>query len=287
MYGAAGHQWLIELSDRVKDLAQRWHLTGLYRAENLSYNYVLLGRQKSKRIVLKVGFDHKALEKEAQTLQAFAGKGAVKLLDQAPGALLLQQAWGNSLKKEFPDFKDDEEAIDIACYVIEKLHQATIPQDIQFPQVSDWLAVFDKKIIEIPDDNLIKDIKNYLLETAGPPVLLHGDLHQENILSHRSKWLAIDPKGVIGEQTYEVGAFILNPLTELVSSQNPHQIIKKRILIFADFLNLDAQRILLWCFVQAMLKWAWAIEDNLDQKNFKQLAVIVAEIVTAAYSKKF
>ncbi len=43
-----------------------------------------------------------------------------------------------------------------------------------------------------------------LLSTApSTPVLLHGDLHHGNILSTQHGWLAIDPKGIIGENSAE------------------------------------------------------------------------------------
>src|SRR5207244_1723119 len=42
--------------------------------------------------------------------------------------------------------------------------------------------------------------------------LLHGDLHHYNVLfDARRGWLAIDPKGVVGELEYEVGAALRNP----------------------------------------------------------------------------
>ncbi len=44
-----------------------------------------------------------------------------------------------------------------------------------------------------------------LLSSAPPtPVLLHGDLHHHNILSTQHGWLAIDPKGIIGEKSADV-----------------------------------------------------------------------------------
>jgi streptomycin 6-kinase len=43
-----------------------------------------------------------------------------------------------------------------------------------------------------------------LLASTQQEMLLHGDLHHTNILTAgRQPWLAIDPKGVIGEPAYE------------------------------------------------------------------------------------
>jgi len=71
----------------------------------------------------------------------------------------------------------------------------------------------------------------------------------------------IDPKGVIGEPAYEVVAFIRNPIPELLNHADATNIIHNRIAHFAEFLKLPSQRILDWCFVQAVLSWVWAIED--------------------------
>jgi streptomycin 6-kinase len=43
-----------------------------------------------------------------------------------------------------------------------------------------------------------------LAKMSALPVLLHGDLHQDNILSQGDDWLVIDPKGVIGFPINEI-----------------------------------------------------------------------------------
>ena len=42
--------------------------------------------------------------------------------------------------------------------------------------------------------------------------LLHGDLQHYNVLFDRRRgWVSIDPKGVLGEPEYEIGAALRNP----------------------------------------------------------------------------
>jgi streptomycin 6-kinase len=44
------------------------------------------------------------------------------------------------------------------------------------------------------------------------------DLHHYNVLSDSGRgWLAIDPKGLVGEVEYEVGAAIRNPIDAMAS----------------------------------------------------------------------
>src|SRR5207342_152298 len=51
-----------------------------------------------------------------------------------------------------------------------------------------------------------------LLETAPPGVLLHGDLHHDNVLLSAQTWVAIDPKGYVGDPASEPGQMFLNPM---------------------------------------------------------------------------
>ena len=99
-----------------------------------------------------------------------------------------------------------------------------------------------------------------LFQSMGDPLVLHGDLHHYNILSaQREPWLAIDPKGVVGEAEYEVGAFMRNRLSH---QPNPEEILKRRIDIFADILGFDKERMVGWGMAQAVLSLAWSIEDH-------------------------
>ena len=55
-------------------------------------------------------------------------------------------------------------------------------------------------------------IKIQAVAARGAKVVLHGDFHHYNVLSaQRANWLAIDPKGMLGDPGYEVGPFLCNP----------------------------------------------------------------------------
>lgn len=85
-------------------------------------------------------------------------------------------------------------------------------------------------------------------------MLLHRDLHHDNILKHGNEWKVIDPKEVIGDPVYEVAAFIRNPMPELLTldTTTHTQMFHLRMMKFAQILAFPAQRILDWCFVQAV-----------------------------------
>lgn len=270
IYGKKGQQWLDDLPRLIANIEAAYGLSNLKPVKNLSYNYVLTGFQGSKAVILKLGLDIDGLKREAAALMAFSGFGVVQVFSEDTGLLLLECAVpGVSLKSYFPE--NDDEAINITADVIKRLHKAPIPSHHPFPHVQDWLAVLDSDL-KIPAQTLQKarELRDQLLKTADPDILLHGDLHHDNILQNSNDWVVIDPKGVIGEPAYEVAAFIRNPMPELLNHDDAQNIIHNRITRFSELLELPSQRILDWCFVQAVLSWVWAIEDGCDT-SYSQL----------------
>lgn len=280
IYGDIGRKWLSDLSYMVSDLALRWHLLDLRPVDNLSYNYVLSGFQQEIRpIILKLGLDIRGLHTEGLALKAFKNNGAVKLLDQANGALLLERAIpGHSLKQFFPNH--DDEAMIIASDVIRKLHHTPRSNIRDFPTINNWLISLNSNHAMLgqylPKAQILRD---ELIKTMDTPILLHGDLHHDNILSDGNEWKVIDPKGVIGEVAYDVGCFIRNPLKDLPNHPDCLRIIMNRVNGFSRQLHLDADRILKWCFIQSVLAVVWALEDNTDPTNFQDLIAIFDKLM--------
>jgi streptomycin 6-kinase len=115
-------------------------------------------------------------------------------------------------------------------------------------------------------------------------VLLHGDLHHFNILAaERQPWLAIDPKGVVGEPAYEVGPLLLNPWPQLLKMPRPRQILARRVdqarsSALAAELGFDRTRLVGWGVAQAVLSAWWSIEDGASGWSY---AIRVAELLAA------
>ena len=109
-----------------------------------------------------------------------------------------------------------------------------------------------------------------LLNSTKKNVLLHGDLHHENLLKNNNGWLAIDPKGFIGDPAFDVSAYIHNPIPELLGQRKPIEIINQRINGCAEQLNFSTQRIHDWLYVKSILSWVWCLQDNTSAEHFKQ-----------------
>lgn len=272
LYGDPGQAWLARLPEIIRHLSSIWGLSELKPVKQMTYHYVLSGFQGKQPIILKLGFDKKSLNREMEALNAFSGFGCVKVLAATAGAALLECATpGTSLISFFPD--QDTEAVHIVATAIKRLHQAPIPKQY-FPTIADWLSVLDQDW-DIPTAQLKKarDLRDQLLASAKPSVLLHGDLHHGNFLQHNDGWIVIDPKGVIGEPAYEVAAFIRNPIPNLLHIPDPSYIIERRIRDFSKLMGFEENHIRNWCFVQSILSWAWMLEDKSeDTSYFKQVS---------------
>jgi streptomycin 6-kinase len=100
--------------------------------------------------------------------------------------------------------------------------------------------------------------------TQRNPALLHGDLHHYNVLSDRTRgWCAIDPKGVVGELEYEIGAALRNPFDrpDLFATID---VVERRLDQFGLVLGIDVGRARSWAFAQAVLSAIWSVEDGAD-----------------------
>ena len=117
-----------------------------------------------------------------------------------------------------------------------------------------------------------------LIASQAEPVLLHGDLHHFNILAaRRQPWLAIDPKGVVGEPAYETGALLRNP-AEMLAGPHPGRILARRVDQLCEELDLDRERVRGWGVAQAVLSAYWSWEDH---GHVWDDALVFAELLAA------
>ena len=279
IYGKQGKEWLERLPTITAALAKKYGLNDLTPVSNMSFNYVAMGYRNAQPIILKLGLNSKALTNEVLCLKAFSQHGGAEVLASADRMIIMEQAIsGVSIKEYFPN-KDDD-AIKILCATINNLHCATIPKNHHFHSVQFLLKTLDNNL-DIPTEILTKaqHLRDNLLATTDKTVLLHGDLHHDNILKHGDNWLVIDPKGFIGDPAFDTCAFISNPSPQLLAQTSCQQIIHHRIRLCAQLLAIPAQRIRDWHYVKVVLCWAWCLEDNLKPDYFAHLIKIIDNII--------
>jgi streptomycin 6-kinase len=271
MNGEAGRAWIEALPAMLDEYAQRWSLE-LYAPFELSYNYVAPAtRADGTEAVLKLGFPNQELLSEMHALQVFAGNGMVQLLeaDFDRQVFLLERVRPGVELITLED--NDESVIRIVVQVMEHYWRPVL-EERPLLTVENWTAGFSKLRPHFNGTtgpfpvHLVDAAENIFAElilSQGERVLLHGDLHHWNILSAtRQPWLAIDPKGVIGEREYDTGAILRNPWGKRFDFQALKGIQSRRVDIFCEMLGFERERILGWGMAQAILSAWWSVEDE-------------------------
>ena len=112
---------------------------------------------------------------------------------------------------------EDEVATEVLAQVIREMTNHLPPSEC--PTVWHWGCGFDRYLhsddhpIPMATVNEARELFQTLADSQGRLMLLHGDLHHDNVLFDSKRgWVAIDPKGVVGELEYEVGAILRNPV---------------------------------------------------------------------------
>jgi GrpB-like predicted nucleotidyltransferase (UPF0157 family)/streptomycin 6-kinase len=102
-----------------------------------------------------------------------------------------------------------------------------------------------------------------LAASSSATVLLHGDLHYDNILSsERAGYLLIDPKGAVGDPAFDVGYLVSRPMPIARGGLALAEVIDLRLKFLPDALGLEPQRVAAFAYVAAALSTAWAREDD-------------------------
>lgn len=267
-FGKEGKAWLATLEIRVETFLARWDLSFEAVMPNLSYNYVVKVKDSNgKPMVLKLGIPNYDFQNEIRCLQAYDGKGCVQLLKADPkhGAMLLERLDPGIMLSE----EKDEEVVIQQYIKVWKAIRSPRSASATFPTIMDWAAGLNRFLDRHPEQNgpissdLIRVAEQYLREitnTSEELQLLHGDLHHENILySNQHGWMAIDPKGVIGDPYLDFVPFLVN---HLHNKLRPKELLKWRIDVLCKAMDLDRERLLKAAVAMATLSACWGIEDR-------------------------
>ena len=263
--------WLDALPSVVADLEQQWAMT-VGAPFELSFNYVTRARlADSTDAVFKIGpWEDGEIEREMDALHQYDGHGSCRLLtaDLPRKAMLLERLRPGTMLLDTAAHDDDRATL-IGADVMQQLWQPaeSLPEPARFKPLAEWFTrafalhrqtyggpgPFPAAVLERAEA-----IAAHLLASAPREVLLHGDFHHYNVLSSdRAPWLAIDPKGMLGDPGYEIGPFLLNPH----GPPKPASILARRLGIFAEVLGYDRARLQEWGIAHAVLSACWSAED--------------------------
>ncbi len=264
--GLTHDDWLERVPDLVAECVEEWGLAlgEAYLAGAAGYS-VRADLDDGTPAVLKVIYPHREAEHEAEALRLWDGNGAVRLLayDEARWAMLLERCEpGTPLATT-----DGEQALDVFVALLPRLWQKA---GAPFTSLSDearwWIDYlpgeweragrpFERDILSAATERL-----RALIDTQGEQVLLHQDLHGDNVIAaQRERWLAIDPKPLVGEREFSVAPIVRD--SELGHSRRD---VLRRLDRLTSELGLDRDRARDWTIGQTI---AWSLDTSYLPKH--------------------
>jgi streptomycin 6-kinase len=267
--GQAGREWLRDLPNLISQIESQWNVEVGQHFSNLSYNFVAPAtRSDGRKVVIKLGLpsEDKDIHGEASYLRCLNGNGVVRLLheDKDLRALLLESAHPGSNLREVCA-SDPESAALIAAKLLNELKRSP-PTNLEFVALRSWVKKLeDAEKYDFPAQCANKALEIFNSSSDHDQLLLHGDFHHLNILAHASNsFVAIDPKGIIGDLKYDIAVFLNNHRSWLRSFPDIHSSLDKSLAMFADKFGFSDEDLKRWAFAQKILSAFWTMTENGD-----------------------
>lgn len=267
----------------------RWQLSRPTKMAETPTSIVYRVEQKSGQLAaLKIYREDEAAGRRGTALLAwYEGQGAAMVIDADKDAALIEWIDGRRLSEPAKAGRD-REATEAIGYIVQQLHrsrEAAPPEDLV--DLREWFAaLFDSRADLWPHTardlyGRAKGIAMALFDFPTERVPLHGDIHHDNIMATARGWVAIDPKGLIGDPAYDVANAFLNPwdARDLVIDQ-PR--ISHMADSFSKRLAIPRKRILGFAVAHAALSACWSIGDGQSPRH--QVAVLPSLLTVWAQS---
>lgn len=205
------------------------------------------------------------------------GMGAARVMEHDEDALLLERATGKRSLAQMAAHGEDDEASRILCSVIAGLHASHSSHPPELVPLTTWFRALEPMALR-EGGIFVRSAAaaRRLLAERHEILPLHGDVHHGNVLDFGARgWLAIDPKGLVGERGFDYANFFCNP--EHGIAMAPGRLVRQ-VEVVTEAASLDRRRLLEWIVAWAGLSAAWSIEDGEEGEAgpMLQIAAIAA-----------
>lgn len=261
---------------------RRWNTSGAELiAETFSSRIWKIWRADGSPAVVKALKPFDDVEDELRGAHFLAwrhGEGAVRLFGRDGRKMLIEYAGERHLTAVL-DSEDDSAATEIAAEVMARLHAPSgrpAPAALQ-PLRERFGDLFAKAAKDRNEgrQSLYAEaaaLAHHLLGDQRSVRPLHGDLHHDNMLLSPRGWLAIDPKGVLGDPAFDAANLFYNPLERDDLCLDPGR-IAGMATTFSRSMDSDPRRLLDFAIAYGCLSAAWHAGDGNDGDEARELAV--------------
>lgn len=275
------------MSERLSSYLTSWALSDPHPLAQTPTSDVFTVSYAGTTAVLKLLKPYGVEERSgAEALRHFDGHGAIRLLRSDEWGQLLEYAGGDSLVT-LVDRGEDTASTQIIADVLRQLHsiplhgagEGLLRLDRRFRALSKKAQADRRAGVE----SIYARGATVAAELLADPRevrVLHGDIHHANIRQSPRGWLAFDPKGIVGERTYDCANTLCNPFRG-TPRRDPLVHNEARLLgnaeILAQELRIALDRILAYTFAYACLSATWSL--NIGDGDAAAWALATAEIV--------
>jgi len=207
------------------------------------------------------------------------GRSTVQVLEREKDALLMERPSGTRSLLNMAIEGQDAEAVDILCSVVATLH---LPGSSPLPPLQPIETFFEPLLDSEWEDPIVQTGRRFASELLLGPidlVTLHGDIQHYNVLdAGNGRWVAIDPKGLYGDRTYDYVNLFRNPLATFATDP---AVFSRRIAQIEQHAHIDPRRLSQWivAFCALCLVWDYYPEGSSDAD--RELAGLALSRATA------
>jgi streptomycin 6-kinase len=253
--------WLERVPDLVSECVDEWglRLGEPYVAGAAGYA-VRADLPDGTPAVLKLIYPHREAEYEAEALRVWNGDGAVRLFayDEERWAMLIERCEPGTLLATI----EPEAALGVLIGLLPRLWKSVSEPFYSLAEEAVWWIGYLPSEWERAGRPLERrlldeaiDLLQMLSTSQGEQVLLHQDLHGDNVLAaEREPWLVIDPKPLVGEREFSVA-----PIVRDYELGHTRREVLHRLDRLCSELGLDRDRALGWAVGQTV---AWMLDST-------------------------
>lgn len=191
-----------------------------------------------------------------------AGEGAARVLAHDGDALLLERATGSRIlgRMAREGREADDEAARILCAAVEALHRPRAAPPPLIPLETRFKSLFEVAGRYGGTVAIAAAKSRELLAKPREVRDLHGDIHHGNVLDFGERgWLAIDPKGLVGERGFDYANLFCNPDPD--TARAPGR-LARRVGVVSQAAGLERRRLLEWILAWSAPSAVWMVEDG-------------------------
>ncbi|HEX4553504.1 MAG TPA: aminoglycoside phosphotransferase family protein [Xanthobacteraceae bacterium] len=210
-----------------------------------------------------------------QLMSWWNGNGAAPVLACDENAILMERAEGGVSLADLARHDGDDAASRIICAVLARLHAPNGPAPPTLVPLAAWFQALGPAAAARGGIlRLAAATASDLLATPRDVVALHGDMHHENVLRFGARgWLAIDPKGLIGERCFDYANILCNP--DQATATKPGR-LARQVAVLTDAARLERRRLLAWIVAWSGLSAAFSLDDGLPAGDALRIAELAA-----------